>query len=116
MAEPLARRGARIQALTPEFLRDVIAGRALYPFLDVINPDLVALVLLAMHGEPAEGREQPRRASAAAFDLDQALGAAFRSRAAIRRHAVDAGFTEHQWAQLLYGNYTASEEMDAVNE
>ncbi len=50
--------------------------------------------------------------TAAAFDLDQALGAAFRSRAAIRRHAVDAGFTEHQWAQLLHGNYTANKEIE----
>ncbi len=54
--------------------------------------------------------------TAAAFDLNRALEAGFRSRAAIRRAAVDAGFTEHQWAQLLYGNYTADEEMDAVNE
>ncbi len=54
--------------------------------------------------------------TAATFDLNTALESSFRSRAAIRRAAVDAGFTEHQWAQLLYGNYNANEEMDAVNE
>ena len=54
--------------------------------------------------------------TAAAFDLNRALEAGFRTRAAIRRAAVDAGFTEHQWAQLLHGNYSANSEIEAVNE
>ena len=50
--------------------------------------------------------------TAAAHDLNTALEAGFRSRAAIRRAAVDAGFTEHQWAQLLHGNYSANKEIE----
>ncbi len=52
--------------------------------------------------------------SAAAHDLNTALESSFRSRSAIRRAAVDAGFSEHQWAQLLYGNYNANSEIEMV--
>ena len=48
----------------------------------------------------------------AAFDLNRALDAAFRSRAAIRRAATDAGFSDHDWSQLLRGEYGANKEME----